>query len=117
MILDAFPYLLGTSFILVGVAHEYKWRQRLRHGGVVRGKIVKMVEQTDSWHPEIEYEFEGRLHYFVSKYSGGVVGAAMPVVINDETGDAEALTWSNRWLFTIVPLLFGGGLLFVLQYS
>jgi hypothetical protein len=74
------------------------------------GKVVGMMEKGDDSHPEVEYLDEGMVRRFVSAYSGFAGtgwGEEVSVLYNAETGDAEVLSFSRRWLFTIGPLLLG----------
>ena len=101
--------LLGFAFIAVGVGHELTWRQRLARSRVVPGTIVEIDRYDD--HAEVEYFLDDQRRRFVSGYSVPSnmiwVGKRVSVAADPDSGDAEIISFSNRWVFTIVPILAG----------
>ena len=109
----------GLIAILVGIVcfglatwHERTWRQRFQNCKRVVGYIVSEIkhpgEIDTSW--RIEYELDGETMQFTSLYGGskfGEVGDAVTVIHDLNTNTGEHLTWSNRWGFTLFPMLFG----------
>ena len=99
--------LVALAAIAVAVVHEICWWRR-RSWTLSTGIVVSETEHDDAIVPEIEFTFHGKAKRFVSNYGGrGVgVGAKVNVLYDPETGDAEQLKWSNRWLPTAALLIF-----------
>lgn len=76
-----------------------------------------MIGDGDDNYPEIEYFIDSEYRKFISQYSGGVVGTEVPILYDAESYQAEALLWSNRWTFTLVPCVIGGVLLYLLVFK
>ncbi|MEM9368009.1 MAG: hypothetical protein AAGD07_18610 [Planctomycetota bacterium] len=105
---------IGVGFIAICVAgwHEWAWYRRQRHCIRLVGRIVDEIEDendiTTRW--KIEYEHANVERKFVSAYGGSStmqVGDNAIVVLDLHAGTAEHLTWSNRWVFTVGPMLLG----------
>ena len=108
--------IVRIAFTLFGIAcltgtfyHEVKWRFMLGNWQCTTGSIAAEIDGDETSSPEIEYEYNGRTVRFVSKYGGGPVrlGESVIVLFDPDTGEAEELKWSNRWLPTIAMLSFG----------
>lgn len=101
--------MIGCSCLIGAAYHEFKWRQMLARGEKLRGVITREVEGNETSSPEIEFEFHGEARRFVSQYGGGtvVIGDEVQVLVDCETGEAEELKWSNRWLPSIAMAFFG----------
>ena len=110
---------LGCIFIIFGVAHEFTWFRR-RGGVIVKGCVIDNIESPSgevgtAYCPVVEYISDGITLSFVSKYGSNAPltkGASIDVLISKLSKEPEVYTFSNRVLFTVVPILFG--LLFVL---
>ena len=101
--------LFGIACFVGTIYHEVEWRFMLGNWQRANGKITAEVEGGETSSPEIEYEYRGKPVRFVSKYGGGPVrlGESVIVLFDPDTGEAEKLKWSNRWLPTIAMLSFG----------
>ena len=102
----------GTLCVALAVWHEYSWWKR-RHWSKGQGEIVGFTESYNdgvSYHPKIEFSGADGLTQFVSKYGSGrkpKIGKSVDLVIDEQRLSAEEASYSNRILFTIVPILFG----------
>jgi len=86
----------------------------------VKGRIVEFVEDRTpseggpSFQPRVEYTIGGETRVFVSTYGSGdpeAVGALVDVLLSADGKAAEVLNSRNRWLFSVIPFVFG--LLFI----
>ena len=115
--------VLGVAFGLaagvVGIWHELRWRTRLKAWKKTTGMIVDEIWEKDDecGKPVIEFDYDGETKRFTSEYGREniKVSTQTDVIYHPLTGQAEELTWSNRWFFTLIPLLiFVGGIVFYL---
>ena len=81
----------------------------LRNWSQTSGVITDEIDGDETSAAEIQYEFKGEQIRFVSRYGGSSVkiGQKVFVLFDPETGDAEELKWSNRWLPSIAMFIFG----------
>jgi hypothetical protein len=111
--------LFGCAAVICGVAHEWLWQRRSK-GTIIKGVVVGNVadfggESGPTYAPEIEYTTRGESRRFVSAYERGEPlpeGETVDVLLSPHSQGAEHYTAGTRWMFTIVPLLFG--LVFIL---
>ena len=102
--------LFGIACLLLALWHEFRWFKR-RNWLRVQGQVIEIVSAgaDDDAHPKIEYSVDDITLNFVSDYGGSscpAIGDSV-VVLHEPSGrQAEHLTQTNRWLFTIVPFLF-----------
>ena len=113
----------ATGCIAVSIWHEFRWRSRLVDWKRTKGRVVNVAQERgmptifggravshDGPWPEITFEFNGKAETFISDYGGTgtpKVGTEVDVVFDPETGKAEWISLTNRWLFTVVPIIFG----------
>ena len=109
----------GVSCFLLAVWHEYTWWKR-RHWSKEQGTIVEFTENHDAdgvnYHPKIEFSGADGLTQFISKYGSGrkpKIGKSVDLLIDEQRMSAEQFSFSNRLLFTIVPILFGTMFIFL----
>ena len=104
--------LIGGLFFAVSVTNKLKWRSMKQSCAFVTGRVVGLVEDSDlDTHLEIEYELRGATRRYISDYGGSTfknVGDRVTVLIDLKHGREEHYSIVNRWLFTLVPILFGG---------
>lgn len=104
----------GLALVSLGLFHEIRWQRRLarwaRTHGTVVGSVVDQSDYPESYFPEIEYEVEDETRRFVSKYGSKrspMIGSQVSILFDPAGTGAEQLESSNRWIWTIVPVLFG----------
>ena len=86
--------------------HERLWRKRLRTWKKSQGIVVGSKLHNDSKYPVIEYSHFDSPKRFTSKYGCALKsGATVHLVISPDGTDVEHMTFQNRWLFTIAPLV------------
>lgn len=82
--------------------------------GFAEGKPIKTLfggeaSSDDGPYPEVEFAWKGSPHRFISRYGGSGLprmGTNVDVLYDPATGNAEYLSFSNRWLGTAIPLTF-----------
>ena len=120
---------LGSVLFLTGAAacgipalwHEIRWRNRLRAWDRTTGTVVGIANgrikflfggesaDNDSAYPEIEFSWKGSAHKFISGYGGSgtpPIGSEVDVLYDPATGNAEFLSTTTRWFWTVFPLIF-----------
>ena len=105
-------FLAGCGVLTLGIRHELVWRRKLASHRKTHGTITREVFHDDGGTsaPESEFESEGKTVRFVSKHYYGwrlfTVGKRVVVLEDMNTGEAEELKWSNRWIttFTAIPV-------------
>ena len=106
-------YLFGTIFVVGGCVHEWIWWKRrtwVRKTGAIVGFERDEGGHDSAYYPRIECEGPGGKMTFVSKYgsnSAPEIGSAIEVVMSPAGDRAECVSLLNRYLFSIVPLVFG----------
>ena len=117
-----FVLAFATACFAVSIWHEFRWRNRLVTWKRTKGRVISIAQERDTktlfgakavdndgpW-PEIEFEFSGESSTFISDYGGTgtpKVGSKVDVIYDPETGEAEWVSFTNRWLFTVIPVLF-----------
>lgn len=82
--------------------------KKLEGSKFVTGKIIGTVCDADQSHfPIVIYEDSGSKIEFKSKYSvgSGVIGSEVKVLLPKNQKGQEIYSISNRWLFTVSPIL------------
>ena len=106
----------------VAIWHEIRWRKRLHAWdrtkgtvlGVAEGRPIKTLFGGDAPsdggpYPEIEFHWKGSARKFTSGYGeSGIprVGSEVDILFDPASGTAEYLSFTNRWLFTLIPIIF-----------
>ena len=104
--------LFGVLCLLLAVWHEFTWWKR-RNWSKGKGTIVGFSENYDdgvSYHSKIEFSGAEGLTQFISTYGSGRkprIGKSVDLLIDEKRISAEEYNFSNRLLFTIIPILFG----------
>ena len=107
---------------IIALWHEIRWRKRLQAWDKTKGRVVGVAEgkpiktlfggeasSDDGPYPEIEFSWNGSAHKFISGYGGsGIprVGSEVDILFDPASGNAEYLSFTNRWLFTLIPIIF-----------
>ena len=105
----------GILCLLAVIWHEYSW-WRKRDWRRSFGKITGAEERkrrgknrnSISYHPVIEYEISTGVSQFSSKYGSSIkpkINSQTRITISPDEQKAEQYTLTNRWLFTIFPLI------------
>lgn len=109
-----FIFGIGSLSALLGIAHEISWLKKFlwfRTKGVIIGYERDDHRSDSGYHPRVRYtNAENKEIEFVSKYGDqteGELNREVSVVYHPEKELAEVYSPVNRWLFTIVPILFG----------
>lgn len=86
----------------------------------MKGRVIDHVSEPSvdggvMFMPRVEFEWQGSLKTIVSRH--GVLepiatGTSVDVMVGRQPDEAEIVTASNRWLFTVVPFGFGLVLVF-----
>jgi hypothetical protein len=102
--------IVGFIMATIAIGHEWTWWQCQRHCVRLVGQIVGEVEddkEVDTrW--KIEYIYGGVTRQFTSMYAGSStmqIGDDAKVILDLRSDIAEHLTWSNRWILTLGPML------------
>lgn len=105
---------VGLVLVSLGVFHEIRWQRRLARWvqthGIIVGSVVDQSDYPESYFPEIEYKVEDEIRRFVSKYGSKhspVIGSQVSILFDPTETGAEQLDPANRWIWTIIPVLFG----------
>lgn len=88
-------------------------RTKGRVVGFAEGKPIKTLfgeaSSDDGPYPEIEFLWKGSPHRFISGYGGSGLpreGSEVDILFDPLTGEAEHLSFTNRWLGTLIPIIF-----------
>lgn len=99
--------------ISLAVWHEYTWWKK-RHWTQAEGIIIGFKANRDSdgvsYNPEIEFKSGANQISFISIYGSGkkpTLGAKVEIFVDESGQLAEHYSFSNRMLFTLVPIIFG----------
>ena len=128
-----FAFAFASACAVLAFWHEGRWRRRLRVWNGAKGRVVGFAEgkpiktlfggevsSDDGPYPEIEFLWNGSPHRFVSGYGGSGLpraGAEVDILFDPLTGDAEHLSFTNRWLGTLIPLFFSAVFFWVSFYG
>jgi hypothetical protein len=103
----------GVLCLILSIWHEYKWHKR-SHWKFAIGVIIDFKVDADAdgttYAPIIEYRSSTGKRSFTSNYSSSgkaQIGSDAKIIISEDGLDAEHYSFSNRWLFTIIPIVFG----------
>jgi hypothetical protein len=126
-------FAFATACAIIAIWHEGRWRRRMKTWEASRGRVVGfamskpiktlfggIAASDDGPYPEIEFSWNGSPHRFVSGYGGSGLprtGAEIDLLFDPLTGEAEHLSYTNRWLGTVIPLIFSGVFFWVSAYS
>ena len=93
---NAAAIAIGCVSLLGACYHELLWRRLLARGQKVSGLIIADIEDSKTVSHQIEFEFQGKTHRFVSEDENisAVVGASVLVLIDPQTGRCTTLSWS-----------------------
>jgi len=107
---------------ILALWHEFRWRSRLRTWKRTTGRVVGFAvgrpiktlfggtaSSDDGPYPEIEFSWRGSAHKFISGYGGSGlprIGSEVDIFYDPATGNAEYLSFTNRWLGTFIPVIF-----------
>ena len=102
--------------------HEIRWRKRLNAWERVCGRVIGVVDERPiktlfggtGWSdegliPRLSFLGEGvPAHSFLNTGGSDIpqVGTDVKIIFEPASGKAECLTFSNRWLFTVVSSIF-----------
>jgi hypothetical protein len=115
-------FTFATACAIIAICHEVRWRRMLQGWDRTKGTIVGFAESRpvktlfgeetpgdDGPYPEIEFLWNGSAHRFISRYGGSgtpSLGSVVNVLFDPASGTAEHLSFTNRWLFSLIPAGF-----------
>ena len=109
--MHAIPFIFGALCIALAVHHEIRWWWRLRRWEAAVGEVTDVQKSTNDDTPKAVVQFwvAGEKREFVSDYGPNTVdvGSSVQIVFDPLGEKAEILSPSNRWLFTLAPLILG----------
>jgi len=126
-------FAFATACGAVTIWNEIRWRGRLRAWNWATGRVVGFAKTRpiktlfggetvcdDGPWPEIEFLWDGAIHRFISEYGGSGlprIGSEVDLLFDPATGKAEHFTFSNRWLGTVIPIIFSAVFYWVTYYG
>lgn len=98
--------LIRLVFGFAGIWHEYSWRRHLRDSEISCGRIVGKAKGKQAFVARIAYTLDGREERFNSRYGWSpiTIGQDIKVAHNRADGSVEALNFTTRWLWTLIPM-------------
>ena len=102
----------GLAAITIAIVHEFAWWRRrgwIRRRGVIVG-FKEDFSDGVCYNPEIQFDTPSGVSRFISKYGSDKkphLGTPVDIVVDELSGSAEQISASNRFLFTLVPIVFG----------